>query len=235
MGNRCSTHSGTSATASPEPAPVHHHGASTPTAPNASVFQVFTCPPLTELPIERVLLITNPHSVSKKNKTTAPQVIRSLEDSGYTVEVCYSEYPGHVYSIIEDIEDITNYHAILPLGGDGTVHQVVDALMLGTVQERYDLLDIPPVCILPSGSGNTIAYTLGYSTVQEGLNALKRATPRLVDVVQITQPPSLDPKPETPGPQEPSYSTTTPSPSLLSKASELSHEVWNHRAASNSG
>eukprot|EP01138_Halocafeteria_seosinensis_P012958 gb/GECG01013236.1/.p1 GENE.gb/GECG01013236.1/~~gb/GECG01013236.1/.p1 ORF type:complete len:675 (+),score=94.49 gb/GECG01013236.1/:1-2025(+) len=231
MGNRCSTNSSVSQTSSPEPAPPRHHQeTSSHTASNTSIFDAFTHSPLQELPIEHVLLITNPHSGSKKSKTTASHVIRSLESSGYTVEVCYSEYPGHVYSLIEDIDDITSYHAILPLGGDGTVHQVIDALLLGCVQERYDLLDIPPVCILPSGSGNTIAFTLGYSTVEEGLEALKRAKPRLVDIMQITQAPSLDPKPETPAANDPSNAANFHSPSLLPKALELNSQVWDGRS-----
>lgn len=99
--------------------------------------------------------IINEHAASGRAKVAAKSV---LEDAKKTVTYTthYSEYPGHVYTLIQEL--LPQLHAFSPeeteeifpllvvIGGDGTLHEVMNALY-------PDHLDIP-VAYIPSGSGN---------------------------------------------------------------------------------
>ena len=50
---------------------------------------------------------------------------------------------------------IDNYSALVTVGGDGTVHEVVNGLMC-----RQDGKKLP-LCFLPNGSGNDLCGSLG--------------------------------------------------------------------------
>lgn len=229
------------ATNAPESPPKdenHSAGASNVSPSNSTASSsVFTYPPLEKVCIEHVLLFANPTSGSKKTDDQLTHVLETLESSGYQVTTKRSQYQRHVYQLIEELDDINQYHAVLIMGGDGTVFEVVNGLLLATIQGKFRLIDIPPVCILPAGSGNTIAYTLGISTIDQAIQALRRATPRLIDVMQVTHPPSLDPKPVTPAVDTETAAAAAStgthsehvSPSLLADVLKLNRNAWNSR------
>ena len=51
--------------------------------------------------------------------------------------------------------DLTQHSALVAVGGDGTVHEVVNGMLA-----RGDGMMLP-VAVIPNGSGNTVSHTLG--------------------------------------------------------------------------
>ena len=60
------------------------------------------------------------------------------------------------------------------MGGDGTVHEVVNGLAYGTLLRRGSG-QMPPLAIVPCGSGNTVAFTLGLATAEDALGTQSSA------------------------------------------------------------
>ena len=74
---------------------------------------------------------------------------------------------------------------VVAAGGDGTVHLVANGLMEG----GEDAASRPALGVLPRGTGNDFARTLGLpynGTVEEGLDALRRGERRALDLIQMS-------------------------------------------------
>ena len=66
-------------------------------------------------------------------------------------------YPGHAIELAKQAGE-EGYDLVVALGGDGTVHEVVNGLMQAEVQKQ------PALGVVPIGSGNDFAYASGIPT-----------------------------------------------------------------------
>jgi len=95
----------------------------------------------------RVLLIVNP--ASRRGGRLLERAIRAFADCGVALEVHQTEAPGHGAQLAAQLGQ--GFDAVFTLGGDGTAIEVIGALAhVG-----------PPVGILPGGTANVVARTLG--------------------------------------------------------------------------
>lgn len=79
-----------------------------------------------------------------------------------------------------------HFNVIIAAGGDGTVHQVVNGLLADP-----DARSMPVLGVIPIGSGNDFARSLGIGADPSALvKALKDFRPRKIDVGKITYRPS---------------------------------------------
>ena len=69
------------------------------------------------------------------------------------------EYGGHAGDYVGGLalNDLLKYQGIICVSGDGLLHEVVNSLY-----NRQDLSIIPPIGIIPAGSGNAVAGALCY-------------------------------------------------------------------------
>ena len=108
----------------------------------------------------------------------AVQIARQLEDKlsamGLTHVVHTSQRPG---DLRRWTEDLTGAGAVIAVGGDGTVSEVVSGI-LGSAHQRA-------FCALPCGSGNDFAYALGWRSVSDVIAAVQRNQPERIDLVRV--------------------------------------------------
>ncbi len=97
--------------------------------------------------IQNVLLIVNP--ASRRGQRVSRKAVEAFRKADVSVKVIETEAPGHGASIASRLG--ADYDAVFTLGGDGTAIEVIGALAHTG----------PPVGILPGGTGNIIARTLG--------------------------------------------------------------------------
>ena len=95
----------------------------------------------------RVLLIVNP--ASRRGGRLLDQAVGAFAKANVPVDVRMTEAPGHGAQLAAGLGP--EYEAIFTLGGDGTAIEVIGALAHSG----------PPVGILPGGTGNIVARTLG--------------------------------------------------------------------------
>jgi YegS/Rv2252/BmrU family lipid kinase len=97
--------------------------------------------------LKRVLLIVNP--ASRRGARVFPRAQSAFAKVGVEVTTLLTEAPGHGAQLAA--AHAKDYDAVFTLGGDGTAIEVIGALAhVG-----------PPVGILPGGTGNIVARTLG--------------------------------------------------------------------------
>ncbi len=91
-----------------------------------------------------------------------------------------TERPLHATSLAQRAAE-EGYDIVVAVGGDGTVHEVVNGLMKIDTDRR------PILGILPVGSGNDFAYNVGVpARVGEAIRCLFADNVRTVDVATIT-------------------------------------------------
>jgi YegS/Rv2252/BmrU family lipid kinase len=95
----------------------------------------------------RVLLIVNPGA--RRAATKCEEAKRALLAEGADVRVFFTDAPGHATELARDLG--ASADIVFTLGGDGTAMEVITALA-----DRG-----PPVAVLPGGTGNILARSLG--------------------------------------------------------------------------
>jgi len=101
----------------------------------------------------KTLLIANPASRNYKGSEAAIFAFETLKNSfpeGF--EFLLTEKQGHA---LEIASQSGTYHTVIALGGDGLIHETVNGLM--RVPEKIR----PALGVLPFGSGNDYARTIG--------------------------------------------------------------------------
>eukprot|EP00500_Bicosoecida_sp_ms1_P001539 CAMPEP_0203806540 /NCGR_PEP_ID=MMETSP0115-20131106/538_1 /ASSEMBLY_ACC=CAM_ASM_000227 /TAXON_ID=33651 /ORGANISM="Bicosoecid sp, Strain ms1" /LENGTH=185 /DNA_ID=CAMNT_0050715199 /DNA_START=18 /DNA_END=572 /DNA_ORIENTATION=+ len=134
----------------------------------------------------RVAMIVNPYSGGKQGAVRSEQVQKMLKADASALEVVVFEtrYGGHAMEIARD--NCWSFCAIICIGGDGTFHEVINGLLRGYLLKPSRVL--PPVSVVPCGSGNTVAFDLGIVTVEQAVAAFLGRTTHAIDVLELTDP-----------------------------------------------
>ncbi|MDT2673219.1 diacylglycerol/lipid kinase family protein [Enterococcus dongliensis] len=118
-------------------------------------------------------ILINPAAGSGNAAKTAEKIIQLLDDGDYTYTPYYTKRPGDERAIVERIVDLLSswsetseeehldrsFHLLVVIGGDGTLHEVVN--------QFYTLDRQLPVSYIPAGSGNDFARGIGLSREPE--------------------------------------------------------------------
>ena len=129
---------------------------------------------------ERILLIANPAAQRGNGKEAADTASRMLSewlsvDTG-SLECVFTERPRHAIELAA-AASTDRYDVVVALGGDGVVHEVANGLMQLPAEKR------PTFGLIPVGSGNDYARTLGISEkLTEALGQLVAGARRIHDV-----------------------------------------------------
>lgn len=122
---------------------------------------------------KRILLIVNP--ASRRGAKMVKMATAAFNEAGVALEIMTTEAPGHGAEIAA--KHGPDFDAVFTLGGDGTAIEVVGALSHTG----------PPVGILPGGTGNVVARTLGTSgNVRKAVRSLLAGDEARVDLGLLT-------------------------------------------------
>lgn len=102
--------------------------------------------------IVRAKLIMNPQSGEGKAGRMFGEIAATVAGQGQ-VDLVMTERPQHATELAAAAAG-EGYELVVAVGGDGTVHEVVNGLMAGPASPL-------PLAIIPLGSGNDFAYALG--------------------------------------------------------------------------
>nr|NJM03720.1 acylglycerol kinase family protein [Desulfobacula sp.] len=129
----------------------------------------------------RVALMVNPYSGGKKGVRLLPVIEKRLGRAGIEYHTHLSLYHEHTVKIASEL-DIARYDAIVAVGGDGTNFHVLNGLL-----SRFRPEIIPPLGILPIGSGNSFARDLGIFSLDDGLRSILENEAKWIDVCSFFQ------------------------------------------------
>jgi diacylglycerol kinase (ATP) len=99
-----------------------------------------------------------------------------LQTKKVNYHVFFTEQPKHATKIAQDLSSGKETGVVIVIGGDGTVHEVVNGLVGSSI----------PLGIIPAGSGNDLARALGIPTAyKEALDRIFQGKQRTVDIGRI--------------------------------------------------
>ena len=125
----------------------------------------------------KIKIILNPMA-DMGNAWRVARDLRSITEEHGGIEWSGTVYPGHA---IELAKKSAGYDLVIAMGGDGTVHEVMNGLMQISESQR------PILGVVPVGSGNDFAHSLNVSiTPTEALTCAIHGEPASVDLGLMT-------------------------------------------------
>src|SRR6476620_6069517 len=122
-----------------------------------------------------ILFIINPISGGKRKENLIAQIGRNLDQEKFAAEFRYTEYPEHGKAIALEASK-TPEKIVVAVGGDGTINEIASALS-GTATVMG---------ILPFGSGNGLARTLGIPlTIPSAIKRLNNLDVTCIDAGKV--------------------------------------------------
>jgi diacylglycerol kinase (ATP) len=125
----------------------------------------------------RHLLILNPHAGGGRAEARARAMTEGLDRAEHEFQTALTEGPGHATVLAR--ENAAAFDTIVAAGGDGTVNEVATGLY-GAGEPR------PALGILPFGTGNDVAHTLGLRDWETAARALLDGGEEWLDVAEVT-------------------------------------------------
>lgn len=105
------------------------------------------------MPNHKIKLIVNPNADLGRAWQKAADLRPIVEEFG-GADWTGTVYPTHASELARQAGEV-GYELVIALGGDGTVHEVINGLMILPVERR------PRLGVVPLGSGNDFAYAIG--------------------------------------------------------------------------
>lgn len=125
----------------------------------------------------KIKIILNPMA-DMGNAWRVARDLRSITEEHGGIDWSGTVYPGHAIDLAKASE---GYDLVIAMGGDGTVHEVMNGLMQIPEDRR------PVLGVVPVGSGNDFGHGIGTSTrATEALNRAIRGEPSTVDLGVMT-------------------------------------------------
>lgn len=133
---------------------------------------------MSKLFLGRTLVIANPTSHSGRGSTAIEHVdrfFRSYSSATTSFDMDQTRAP---LDGVESARSASGMDTVIALGGDGLIHEVVNGLM------QIDERDRPRLAVIPLGTGNDFARTLGMTTnnPDRSLSEILSGTPRTIDL-----------------------------------------------------
>lgn len=129
----------------------------------------------------KVKLILNPIADMGRAWKTANDLRPIAQEFSGELSWSGTVYPTHAIELAKQAAE-EGYDLVVAMGGDGTVHEVMNGLMQVPAEKR------PVLAVVPIGSGNDFAYSIGITkkSAQALAHALKAETIQPVDIGLLT-------------------------------------------------
>lgn len=129
--------------------------------------------------LRSIFLLYNPHS-GKRLSTHHLSVAKPIfEQHNIQLDIVQTQRAGHARELALNL-DLNKFQAIVVIGGDGTVHEVVDGLLS---REDKRLL---PIGVIPGGTGNALMTDLECLDIAEATLRICRCRVHAIDAAKFT-------------------------------------------------
>lgn len=125
------------------------------------------------------ILAVNPQGGTKRGLGILEQVKPVFETSQVDLHIRETEYAGHAGNMINEM-DLSGCDGFCLIGGDGTLHEVINGLLT-----RSDKKTVPIGCI-PGGTGNSFMHDLDCLDPVEAANRIVGGKTRPIDVAKVS-------------------------------------------------
>ena len=126
---------------------------------------------------EKGLLVLNNPKAGSNNQHITSKLKKYLAANHINYHVIDTDRANHGYDLAKT-KDLSVYDAILTIGGDGTIHEIVNGL-----SEREDRV---PLILMPQGTGNDLCRAFHLNTSEDTFKVLEKPSVISIDVLKIT-------------------------------------------------
>ena len=131
--------------------------------------------------MRQLSLIVNPHGGGRRGPAVLDRVRPLLQEAGVELTVQVTTRPGEARDLARSM-DLDGVAGICAIGGDGTMHELVNGLLAREDGRRV------PVGLLPGGTGNAFLTSLGLADPAAAAAAILAGRTRAIDLVRVTMP-----------------------------------------------
>lgn len=127
------------------------------------------------------MVIVNPKAGSGKGLKDWPVISNTMNRFGVDFTCVFTEHKYHAVELtVKSIKD--GYRKIVAIGGDGTIHEIVNGIFIQQEVPTTDIL----LAVIPSGTGNDWVRMYGISrTYRDAVQALVDEKSTIQDVAKI--------------------------------------------------
>jgi diacylglycerol kinase (ATP) len=126
----------------------------------------------------RLFLIVNPHGGTRRGSAILDSVRPLFEAGGAELEIRWTQRPGHALEIAQTA-DVDGFDGVCVIGGDGTVHEVVNGWM------RRPARPAVPLGLIPGGTGNTLHHHYGCGDAAAAARQILAGQSRPLDMARV--------------------------------------------------
>lgn len=126
----------------------------------------------------KYILTVNPHGGKKLGPKLLKKIKPFFDAHGDELFIIETTFAGHARELANQL-DFLNYDGIIGIGGDGTLHEIVNGML-----SREDN-QIIPIGIIPAGSGNSYMHDLELTDPLKAAKAITNGNKRRIDVAKI--------------------------------------------------
>lgn len=123
----------------------------------------------------KLAMIVNPNAGKKKGLSLAREAAEVLKNEGMEIEILISEKKGDTRILAENLS-LHGIDAVIAVGGDGTLFEVINGLL-----SNQDELSVP-LGQIPVGTGNSFIKDLGIQSVNDALKHIMSGKTRKIDL-----------------------------------------------------
>lgn len=126
----------------------------------------------------KFLLVVNPFSGNKESSQILDLIKPVFDSNEVELSIITTCYSGHAKALALNFEP-DNYDGFLILGGDGTIHEVVNGMLNRNDGRKF------PIGLIPGGSGNSVLHDLDLMDPILAAKAIITGKTRLIDIAEI--------------------------------------------------
>ena len=126
----------------------------------------------------KFIITVNPHGGKKLGPRLLNLVKPLFEAEGIELFVVETTFAGHAKELANQL-NITEYDGFIGIGGDGTLHEIINGML-----SRHDGRKIP-IGIIPGGSGNSYMHDLQLTDPLKAAKAIINGKTRALDTAKV--------------------------------------------------
>ncbi|MBH49283.1 MAG: hypothetical protein CMG69_00810 [Candidatus Marinimicrobia bacterium] len=123
-------------------------------------------------------LLVNPHGGIKTGMQILEKVKYCFLDNEAELNIIETEYAGHARDIVREIE-FDGFSGVCAIGGDGTMHEMINGLMFREDGERI------PIGLITGGTGNSFMHDLNCLDPLEAVKRILANRVRKIDIFKV--------------------------------------------------
>ena len=128
--------------------------------------------------MKKFYLTLNPHGGQKKGLGLLKKILPVLEAADLDLNIIETTFAGHARELTNQL-DFTGYDGLIVIGGDGTMHEVVNGLL--TRSDKAQL----PIGLIPGGTGNSFMHDLDLVDPVKAAKAIINGNIQKIDVAEV--------------------------------------------------